>query len=129
MTFKKYPAMTCIKDTEHHWIFCDTCMKSFLKIYFFMEIMRKQHLHGSAKVIFEQLFCILSCIDNLKELLQVRMNLQVNSFPNHVNLSQPRSICFKLDQLVSTSVSLGQVKNTGRRPQVTGRCLPIQKVS
>ena len=40
-------------------------------------------------------------------------------FSIHVNLSQPRSICFKLDQLVfkqgqlvSTQISLGQVKNT-----------------
>jgi len=35
-------------------------------------------------------------------MLQVRLNLQVNSFPNQVILFQPRSICFKLDQLVST---------------------------
>ena len=35
-------------------------------------------------------------------MLQVRLNLQVNLFPNQVNLFQPRSICFKLDQLVST---------------------------
>ena len=89
--------MTCMKDTEqynHHWIFCDTCMKSFLKIYFFKEIMKKQHLHGSAKLLFEQHFYILSCIDNLKELLQVRMNLQVICF-------KTRSICLSLGQFVS----------------------------
>ena len=34
-----------------------------------------------------------------------------------------------VDQLVSTYISLGQVKNTGPKPQVTGYCLPIQEVS
>ena len=32
-----------------------------------------------------------------------KLNRQVSSFPNQVNLSQPRSICFKLDQLVLVS--------------------------
>ena len=45
---------------------------------------------------------------------QVRLNLQVNSFPNQVNLFQPRPVYFNLGQLVSTQVSLGQVQNTGR---------------
>ena len=48
-------------------------------------------------------------------MLQVRLNLQVNTFPNQVNLFQPRSVCFNLGQLVSTQVSLGQVQNTGHR--------------
>ena len=48
----------------------------------------------------------------------------VNLFPNQVNLSQPRSICLKLDQLVScycrstcliTKIILGQVKNMGHK--------------
>ena len=42
---------------------------------------------------------------------------------NQVNLPQPRSTCFNLDQFRA-----GQ-KNTGHRLQVTDHCLPIQKVS
>ena len=45
---------------------------------------------------------------NLMDMLQVRLNLQVNLF-------QPTSVCFNLGQLVSTQVSLGQVQNTGYR--------------
>ena len=48
-------------------------------------------------------------------MLQVRLILQVNSFPNHVNLFQTRPICFNLGQLVSAQFSLGQVQNTGHR--------------
>ena len=43
-------------------------------------------------------------------------------FSNQVNLSQPRSLCFNLDQFEAR-------KNTGRRPKVKGHCLPMQKVS
>ena len=54
------------------------------------------------------------CVEFLKSgvnpriicMLQVRLNLQVNLF-------QPRSVCFKLSQLVLTQVSLGRVQNTG----------------
>ena len=35
--------------------------------------------------------------------------------PNKVNLSQPRSICFKLDQLLSTLVNLFQPRSVWRR--------------
>ena len=44
-------------------------------------------------------------------------------FSNQVNLPQPRSTCFNLDQFRA-----GQ-KTTGHRLQVTDHCLPIQKVS
>ena len=49
------------------------------------------------------------------DMLQVRLNLQVNLFPSQVNLFQPRSVCFNLCQLVSTQVSLWQVQNTSHR--------------
>ena len=38
---------------------------------------------------------------NYTQMLQVRLNLQVNSFPSQVNLFQPRSICFNSGQFVS----------------------------
>ena len=76
-------------------------------------------------------------------MLQVRLNLQVNSFPNQVNNNysfQPRSIiiCFNPDQFVSTHANLSQPRSvccnpgqfgagTKHRSQVI--VLPIQKVS
>ena len=64
-------------------------------------------------VIIIFIICLILCryvIDmcRFRYLLQVRLNLQVNSFPNQVNLFQPRSICFCLGQFVSTSVNLFQ---------------------
>ena len=52
----------------------------------------------------------------MMHMLQVRLNLQVNSFPNQVNLFQTRSICFNLGQFVSTSVSLFQPRSTCFNP-------------
>ena len=55
-------------------------------------------------------------------MLQVRLNLQVNLFPNQGNLSQPacKSTCFNLD----TKFGAGKK----HRPQVTGHYFPIQAV-
>ena len=57
-------------------------------------------------------------------MLQVRLNLQVNSFPNQINSFQPMSICFNPGQFVSTWVSLFQPRSVwGRyKTQVTGHC-------
>ena len=63
------------------------------------------------------------------QLLQVRLNMQVNLFLNQVILSQTRSFCFKLDHFVSTycrstcfitKINLGQVKTqvTDHKSQV-----------
>ena len=51
-------------------------------------------------------------------MLQVRLNLQVNSFPNQVNLFQSGSVCFNPGQFGA---------GTKHRSQVI--VLPIQKVS
>ena len=59
--------------------------------------------------------------------------LPVNYFLGYSIFKQVISIFFSnqgnLAQFVSTWISLGQVKNIGRRPQVTGHCLPIREVS
>ena len=60
-------------------------------------------------------------------MLQVRLNLQANSFPDQVNLSQPRSVCFKVDHLFqpgSTCFNLDQFR-AGKNTQFTSRFLPI----
>ena len=79
---------------KHYWFLSTTCFN--MTVWYTHPIMYRT--------------CLI-----LLYVLQVRLNLQVNSFPNQVNLFQPRSIGFNLGQFVSTQVSLEQVQNTGHR--------------